>query len=136
MDERKLLQEHGLKATSARREVLRVLSSYSSPAKAEDVFKTLMEKGIDLSTVYRTLNSFVDAELAKREVGVHKENLYSLISEEDHHVLVCLKCGKKIPLEGCPYHDANEAIEKATGFKVHDHNTEIYGYCPDCQSHK
>ena len=136
MDDRELLKEHGLKATNARREVLRVLSSFSSPVGAEEVFRSLLDKGIDLSTVYRTLNSFVDAELAKREVGPHKENLYSLLGEEDHHLLVCLKCGKKIPLEGCPYHEANEAIEKATGFKVHDHNTEIYGYCPDCQKAK
>ncbi len=136
MDEKELLQEHGLKATNARKEVLRVLSSYSTPVRAEEVFRAVMEKGIDLSTVYRTLNSFVEAELAKKEVGPYKENLYSLISEEDHHFLVCLKCGKKIPLEGCPYHEANEAIEKATGFKVHDHSTEIYGYCPDCQKTK
>ncbi len=133
MDEKKLLQEHGLKATNARKEVLRVLSSFNTPASADEVFRALLDKDPDLSTVYRTLNSFVDAKLAKREVGPNKENLFSLISEEDHHFLVCLKCGKKIPLEGCPYHDANEAIERKTGFKVHDHNTEIYGYCPDCQ---
>lgn len=133
MDEKELLKQHGLKATIARKEVLRVLSSSSSPLRAEEVYRTLLDKGIDLSTVYRTLNSFVEAELAKREVGANKENLYSLVSEEDHHVLVCLKCGKKIPLQGCPYHEANEAIERETGFKVHDHNTEIYGYCPDCQ---
>ena len=136
MDERELLKAHGLKATDARKEVLRVLSSTSSPMRAEDVFKALFDKGIDLSTVYRTLNSFVDAELAKKEVGAKKENLYSLIGDEDRHFLVCLKCGKKIQLEGCPYHEANEAIEKATGFKVHDHSTEIYGYCPDCQKQR
>ena len=133
MDDEKTLREKGLKVTSARLLVHHYLSTLSSPATAESLHWKLRGKGLDLSTLYRTLNTFVTAGLVKKEVGHHKENLYSLVSEEEAHLLVCLRCGKKIPLQGCPYHEVNEAIEAQTGFHVLDHNTEIYGICPECQ---
>ena len=133
MDEKEILREHGLKATPARVETLRYLSSLNAPISAEDLFERLRHNGLDLSTLYRTLNSLASVGLVKKEVGARKENLFSLKREEERHLLVCLRCGKKIPLEGCPYHEVNESIEEKTGFKVLDHNTEIYGICPDCR---
>lgn len=133
MDEKEILREHGLKATPARVETLRYLSSLNAPISAEDLFERLRHNGLDLSTLYRTLNSLTSVGLVKKEVGARKENLFSLEREEERHLLVCLRCGKKIPLEGCPYHEVNESIEEKTGFKVLDHNTEIYGICPDCR---
>ena len=133
MDEKEILREHGLKATPARVETLRYLSSLNAPISAEDLFEKLRHNGLDLSTLYRTLNSLSSVGLVKKEVGAKKENLFSLEREEECHLLVCLRCGKKIPLEGCPYHEVNESIEEKTGFKVLDHNTEIYGICPDCR---
>ena len=133
MDEKEILREHGLKATPARVETLRYLSSLNAPISAEDLFERLRHNGLDLSTLYRTLNSLSSVGLVKKEVGSRKENLFSLEGEEERHLLVCLRCGKKIPLEGCPYHEVNESIEEKTGFKVLDHNTEIYGICPDCR---
>jgi len=133
MDEKEILREHGLKATPARVETLRYLSSLNAPISAEDLFERLRHNGLDLSTLYRTLNSLASVGLVKKEVGARKENLFSLEREEERHLLVCLRCGKKIPLEGCPYHEVNESIEEKTGFKVLDHNTEIYGICPDCR---
>ena len=133
MDEKEILREHGLKATPARVETLRYLSSLNAPISADDLFERLRHNGLDLSTLYRTLNSLASVGLVKKEVGARKENLFSLEREEERHLLVCLRCGKKIPLEGCPYHEVNESIEEKTGFKVLDHNTEIYGICPDCR---
>ena len=128
-----LLKEHGLKITSTRLLVLKTLDKSSSPLSAEEIYKSLKNKDVTLSTVYRALNAFVDAHLAKKEINENKENIFSLEKEEDHHVLVCVKCHKVVPINGCPYHEANEEIEKATGFSINDHNTEIYGVCPDCQ---
>ena len=131
-----LLASKGLKVTRSRLNVLRVLSASSFPMTAEAVYEKLNQEGFNLSTVYRTLNTFVESGIAKKEVNVDKENVFSLDSEEDAHVLVCVKCHKKTPLKGCPYHEANEAIEEETGFAILDHSTEIYGVCPDCQKEK
>ena len=132
MDDKTLLRSHGLKATPSRLELLRYLSSLAVPTTAEELYLSIVDKKMDLSTIYRNLNAFVEAGLAKKEVSSKKENLYLLIREEECHVLVCVRCGKKVVLEGCPYHEVNHALEKKTGFRVLDHNTEIYGVCPAC----
>ena len=132
MHEKDILKEHALKATPSRITILHYLSTLDAPITAEELYRRLSKEGLDLSTLYRTLNAFVDAGIAKKEVGRHSQNIFSLCQEEECHVLVCLRCGKKIRLQGCPYHEVNEAIEAQTGFRVLDHNTEIYGICPEC----
>ena len=129
-----LLKNHGLKITSARIAVLSVLENNPLPLSAERIYEFTKKEGLNLSTVYRTLNSFVEAGLVKKEINQDKESIFSLESEEDNHVLICTKCHKTVKLEGCPYHEVNEAIESQTGFVLQDHNTEIYGICPDCQN--
>ncbi|HBB05787.1 MAG TPA: transcriptional repressor [Firmicutes bacterium] len=124
---------YGLKVTENRLVIYRALEKEEYPCTAEELFKTIKDKNINLSTIYRTLNSFEKAKLVKREINQRKENVFSLQKNEDKHVLVCMKCHKRVPLEGCPFHTVNESIQKKTGFIVEDQNTEIYGLCPDCQ---
>ena len=133
-----LLEKYNLKKTKPRIAILNVLEKAQLPLTADEVFFALKSKDINLSTVYRTLNTFVKSGLAKKEVNKEKENIFLLMHDEhdDHHVLVCVKCHKVVPLKGCPYHEANEAIETETGFVIEDHNTEIYGVCPDCNKQK
>ena len=127
-----LLKQAGLKNTKPRMEILKVLEQSNSPLTAEEIYAKLNKKDINLSTVYRTLNTFDNCHIVKKEINKRKENIFSL-EGEDTHILVCVKCHRSIPLKGCPYHEANEELEKTTGFLIEDHNTEIYGVCPDCQ---
>lgn len=126
-----LLSNAHLKQTPARREILAILIENKLPLSAEEV-SSRSKGSYDLSTIYRTLNSFVEKGICKSEISHNKETLYSLISDKDEHVLVCTECHKTLVLEECPYEDANSKLEKQTGFTIHDHNTEIYGICPDC----
>ena len=128
-----LLRQAGLKSTKPRIEILKILEEANSPLTAEEIFSRLNNKDINLSTVYRTLNAFEESHLVKKEINKNKENIFSL-EGEDSHVLVCVKCHRTIPLKGCPYHEANEELEKETGDVIEDHSTEIYGVCPDCQN--
>lgn len=128
-----LLRQAGLKSTKPRIEILKILEEANSPLTAEEIFSRLNNKDINLSTVYRTLNTFEESHLVKKEINKNKENIFSL-EGEDSHVLVCVKCHRTIPLKGCPYHEANEELEKETGYVIEDHSTEIYGVCPDCQN--
>lgn len=128
-----LLKQAGLKSTKPRIDILKILEHANNPLTAEEIFSRLNNKDINLSTVYRTLNTFKENNIVKKEVNKKKENIFSLVGE-DNHILVCVKCHKKMVLKGCPYHEANEELEKETGFLIQDHNTEIYGVCPDCQN--
>lgn len=130
------LEQTGLKNTKPRKLILNILGNSSLPLTAEEIYFSLRKNGINLSTVYRTLNSFVAAGIVKKEINQKKENTFILLKHDDHHVLVCVKCHKVVHLQGCPYHEANEQLENQTGFSIVDHNVEIYGVCPDCQNKK
>ena len=131
-----LFKKHGLKVTKNRLTIYEALNKKEYPCTAEQLSKDILGEGINLSTIYRTLNSFKEKGLVKLEVNEKKENVFSLIQAEDKHILVCKICHRRIPLKGCPYHSVNEKIEKETGFLIEDQNTEIYGICPDCQNKK
>ena len=123
-----------LKNTKGRALILSVLKGAKKPMSAEEIYNQLRNKGLNLSTVYRTLNTFYDCGIVLKEVNKDKENVFTLVRDEhsDHHILICIKCHKVVQLKGCPYHEVNEKIEEETGFKIQDHNIEIYGVCPDC----
>lgn len=133
--ESSIFAKYGLKKTANREKIFSTLCEASSPITAEEIYSVLKEE-IDLSTIYRTLNTFEHVGLLKKEINDKKENVFLLKNSEDSHVLVCVKCHRKIALSGCPYHDVNESIQKETGFLVQDQNVEIYGICPDCQKKK
>ncbi len=126
-------RNHGLKVTKSRIAIYKALEKKDYPCTAEELSKDIIDEDINLSTIYRTLNSFTEKGLVKLEVNERKENVFSLEKDEDKHILVCKCCHKRVPIEGCPYHKVNKKIEKETGFLIEDQNTEIYGLCPDCQ---
>ncbi len=123
----------GLKNTKNRKLILDCLNKLNKPVTAEELYFLLKDENVDLSTIYRTLNSFYEKGIVKKEINSSKKNIFIVDNDNDSHVLVCKICHKRIPLHGCPYHKVNKKIEKATGFIVEDQNTEIYGVCPECQ---
>ncbi len=129
-----LFKNTGLKKTKNRILIYKELEKIDYPITADELYEVLKVENVDLSTIYRTLNSFVETGIVKKEVNEQKENVFLLIRNEENHILVCTACHKKVKLVGCPYHKVNEEIEKKTGFIVQDQNVEIYGLCPECQN--
>ncbi|MGP1413801.1 MAG: Fur family transcriptional regulator [Bacillales bacterium] len=119
--------------TQPRKHIFNELKSSKYPLTAELIYANLANKNINLSTIYRTLNTFYNLGILNKELNAKKEYAYSLNDKIDSHYLVCTKCNKKIKVKGCPYHDANSKLEKETGFKIINHKIEIYGICNDCQ---
>lgn len=125
-------KNHLLKKTRSRELILEILLSASHPLTVNEINDALKDKKIDLSTIYRTLNSFVENSIIKKEMNSKKEYTF-YYEKEDNHILVCKICHKRVVLNGCPYHKVNEKLKKETGFLISDQNTEIYGICPECQ---
>jgi Fur family ferric uptake transcriptional regulator len=127
------LTDFGIKSTRSRKLILEVIEKATLPMTAEDIYKQVLDEGINLSTVYRTLQSLNELDIINKELDKDGKALYMMLKEDHKHVLVCTKCGKKIYLKECPYNNVNKKIEEATGFRVEDHNIEIYGLCEDCK---
>lgn len=130
------LRDAGLKITLPRIKILQILeSSEIRHVSAEDVYKMLLENGeeIGLATVYRVLTQFEDAGLVIRHHFEGGHSVFEIAPDNHHDHLVCVKCGRVEEFEDLEIERRQDAIAKDHGFKLTDHNLNLYGYCPDCQ---
>jgi len=131
------LEKVGLKKTKHRKLLLELIQKNDCLMSAEGLFLQAKEidPAISLSTVYRTMEMFLEKELI-RTVVMEQEN--KLLYEEAHlthmHHLICTKCHKVIHLKQCPVKELETSIGKDYNFKVERHSLEFYGICEECQN--
>lgn len=129
----RLTQVH-LKKTEPRTLILQILERHEEPLTSQDVYNLLFSKTINLSTVYRTLESFTEKGICKKELNQEGSMTYILDRAIHKHILICKKCGKKTYLDFCPYLNASQEILSKTGFLLQDSPVELYGLCQSCQN--
>ncbi len=127
------LNDFGIKSTKGRKLILNIVENAKEPITAEDIYKQIIDEKINLSTVYRTLSSLHELHIINKEIDKDGRALYMIVKNDHKHVLICTKCGMKIYLKECPYTEINKQIEETTGFKIEDHNIELYGLCSTCK---
>lgn len=130
------LKRCGLKKTKSRSAILDILEQSESPISAEQVFLELKERVIptNLSTVYRTLDTFADKKLVKKlTLSGDSRNLYEYNRMIHRHYLICLGCNKIVSIDSCPLADYEKHLAEETNYKITGHKLDIYGYCPDCR---
>lgn len=131
-----LLKERGLKNTKHRTTILEFLKDIRQPVTAEQIYCDLKEKNIsiNLSTVYRTLETLSDKELILRHsVAGESKALFEYNNRIHKHYLICIGCKKILSVENCPLHEYEKILEKNTDFLITGHKLDVYGYCPECQ---
>lgn len=129
------LKKAGLKSTPHRIAVLNILEGSEDARTAEDIYKTLSETGcrINLSTVYRILDSLVDRRIVSRSVLMDQNKaLYELCGRQHRHYLICTACRRKVEIGDCPLHRLEHDMAAETGFRIEAHRLELYGICPEC----
>ena len=134
MDYSEILRGHGLKITKPRTAILDVLHRNDHGLDAEQI-RSLVEEDslyIDLSTVYRTLDTFVSKGIvSKFDLGDKKYN-YKIKHHNHSHKIECEVCGDSFELD-CPMNMVEEMISKETGFYLTNHRIEFKGVCKNCQ---
>ena len=128
------LRENGLKITKARTRILEILKESCHPLAAEEIFlgvKSEAEK-MNLSTVYRTLETLEETGLITKLGLVDDKKLYEYHGMGHRHYLVCLGCRQIITIENCPLHEYEKQLEKDTEFAITGHKLYLYGYCKEC----
>lgn len=129
MDE---LKKAGLQTTKTRVEILNLLHK-EFPLNADQIFEKLKNDKIKISSIYRNLATFTDADIVLKSVGQDGVAYYQLNNENHKHQIVCTNCGKTIDLDHCPVYEIEKNIEKQTGFKITGHTFEFSGICENCQ---
>ena len=88
--------------------------------------------GVGLATVYRTLQSMVEAgtvDVLRTDDG---EAVYRACSTHHHYHLVCRACGRTVEVEGPAVEKWADKIASDHGFSGVTHTLEIFGTCADC----
>lgn len=125
-----------LKNTKTRKCVLQLLDKFQTPMSANDIFNSLEAEGITLSSIYRTLEAFTKENIVIKDTDTKGTAIYTIQKDDHCHYLECKNCHKKIKLDYCPYHKANDKISKAYNFEADENNIIIYGTCKDCKHKK
>ncbi|MFO0971441.1 MAG: Fur family transcriptional regulator [Candidatus Saccharimonadales bacterium] len=125
-----LLKQQGFSATKTRLAILRALLA-TQPATMQELITSLPQ--IDRATVYRTIDLFVDLNIAKKVSTGFKYRIELGESfQEHHHHLTCLRCSSVIDVHTPEIEYAIEQTAANNGFRPLRHDLEITGYCSNC----
>ncbi len=124
----------GSRSTWQRRAVFAELEGSPEFRSAQDIHEALSDAGerVGLATVYRALQSLVDAGEADAVKTDGGESVYRLCSRTHHHHLVCRTCGRTVEIEGPAVERWAEQVAAEHGYVDVSHTLELFGTCPAC----
>ena len=129
----KTLENSGTKLTVQRRLIAEKIDRQKQAFCAEDLHKQgLKNKGIDLTTIYRTLNLFHKLKhLNKADFGDRKSRFWLKTKNTHCQTFYCESCGQVESLDSCLVHTQHDKL-KNQGYTQLTHRVEFVGKCPKC----
>jgi Fe2+ or Zn2+ uptake regulation protein len=128
-----LLQKSGLRATPSRLAVLDVLHRSKKPLSAQRVIEEVKD-GMDQATVYRIFKDLLAKGLVRTIDLRHNHAHYELVRPDDHHHLICVKCGRIEDVHECGVEEMQAAVARRSKHfaAISNHSLEFYGLCKSC----
>ena len=120
-----------LKMTSKRKKVYSVFENSDKPINAENILDVLGDDNINLSTIYRSIEYFLNNDLLL-SFHFNNKSYYILNNEGNHyHYFICTNCllMKKI---SCNMNPIIKKLENENNFLVTNHEMNVYGLCSRC----
>ncbi|HUC62095.1 MAG TPA: Fur family transcriptional regulator [Alphaproteobacteria bacterium] len=125
----RLCIDKGLKMTDQRRVIARVLSDSADHPDVEQVYRraTEIDPRISISTVYRTVRLFEEANILERHDFGDGRARYEEIPEAHHDHLIDIQSGKVIEFRNERIEQLQREIAKELGYELADHRLELFG---------
>ncbi|HUI18345.1 MAG TPA: Fur family transcriptional regulator [Alphaproteobacteria bacterium] len=125
----KLCLDKGLKMTDQRRVIARVLSDAHDHPDVEQVYRraTEIDPHISISTVYRTVRLFEEANILERHDFGNGRARYEEIPESHHDHLIDIQSGRVIEFSNDRIEQLQREVARELGFELVDHRLELYG---------
>lgn len=101
----------------------------------DDVWAGMTAAGstVGRSTVYRCLEEMTSDGTAWKAMSPGGESRYRIAAEGVQGQLVCLGCGRAIPLDCHMVPDFSAHVLDRHGFAIEPARTVLYGWCGDCK---
>ena len=127
------LRARGYRLTPQRQLVLEAVGTLGH-ATPEDIAQSVKEtaSGINISTVYRTLELLEELGLVQHAHLGHGSPTWSLAGEDDHVHLVCRDCGAVEEVERAAVAGIAEELRRRRGFVVDLGHLTVFGRCRGC----
>jgi Fe2+ or Zn2+ uptake regulation protein len=130
---RRMLKGAELYCTEARIAILKVLVQAPSPLKQNQIAARLASKALNKVTIYRTLQSLVEAGVVHRAFmqkrAWHFELAHHCSESQCHPHFTCLDCGNTHCLTGISLPMAKSPYK---GFVISRQQVRLEGLCPSC----
>lgn len=132
------LKAHGFRLTPQREAILEALHEVKGcTTTAEALYERVLaaEPGIDLVTVYRTLELLAGLGFVKCITTGHKERLWEFLgSEQPHPHLLCRACGELSGFDESEIASLREYLFAQYGFTPSLAQLTIPGLCRRCRA--
>lgn len=121
-----------LRMTRKRQKIYDVIKGSKNPISAEDILNILGDENINLSTIYRSVEYFINGDLLLT-FHFNNKTYYILNNEDNHyHYFICTNCLRMEKVD-CNLSDVINELKHNKGFLVTNHEMTIYGLCNKCQ---
>lgn len=131
---RQALVGQGYNLTGPRRRILDAFLRESKPVTASEIHRRISKQGIDLASVYRTIELFCRMGVLAEVDHIPEGRRYELSDEyrPHHHHLICRGCGKIQDFEDCFLEEFEKVVRRKAGFRVTRHDLKFFGLCRAC----
>jgi Fe2+ or Zn2+ uptake regulation protein len=128
-----LLRDRGLRATSQRVVMHRLLRDRPRHVSAEELLSEASEKlpGVSLPTVYATLELFEQLGIVRRVNGGGGTLLWDTRADTHHH-MICRRCGRIEDMETPLDLERARRAASRTGFEPDRAEVVVSGLCASC----
>lgn len=131
MDAKKLLQQHHLKATPQRLEIVHILETYGH-LSIDALYTALQKKfpSLSLATIYKNIHAMCNKHFLSEVKIPQQKSVYELTKEEHSHV-VCETCNAIMDID-LNLSNIIEEAQALSDYKIDKSAIVLHGHCPHC----
>jgi Fur family ferric uptake transcriptional regulator len=118
-----------MRMTEQRRVIARVVSASQDHPDVEELHRraVVVDPGISIATVYRTVRLFEEAGILERHDFRDGRSRYEEAPDEHHDHLIDAKSGAVVEFKSEEIEKLQIEIARKLGYRLIDHRLELYG---------
>lgn len=125
----------GRRRTMSRQAVIQVIVDCHGHISAEEIATRVQREfpSMDVSTVYRTLETLRGLDIVDRVYFADGTTVYHLRDHRHHH-LCCERCGSVQELPVSSMANVEQDLLRDFGFELHQRPLGLFGICKNCRT--